>query len=83
MIQLSPQMRIFLFVEPVDFRNGIDGLAGLCRSRLRQDPMSGAVFLFRNRRRNGLKLLVYDGPGILAVPQAPVPWNDQVLAPGG
>jgi transposase len=63
MIQLSPQMRIFLFVEPVDFRNGIDGLAGLCRTRLHQDPMSGAVFLFRNRRRNGLKLLVYDGQG--------------------
>ena len=63
MIQLSPQMRIFLFVEPVDFRNGIDGLAGLCRSKLRQDPMSGAVFLFINRRRTGLKLLAYDGQG--------------------
>ena len=63
-IQLSPHMRIFLFVEPVDFRNGIDGLAGLCRSKLRQDPMNGAVFLFINRRRTALKLLVYDGQGI-------------------
>jgi transposase len=63
MIQLAPHLRVFLFVDPVDFRNGIDGLAGLCRSRLRQDPMSGAVFLFINRRRHALKLLVYDGQG--------------------
>jgi transposase len=63
MIQLSPHMRVFLHVEPVDFRNGIDGLMGLCRSRLRQDPMSGAVFLFINRRRTGLKLLAHDGQG--------------------
>ncbi len=63
MIQLSPHMRVFLFLSPVDFRNGIDGLAGLCRARLHQDPMSGAVFLFINRRRNALKLLVYDGQG--------------------
>ena len=63
MIQLSPQMRIFLFIDPVDFRNGLDGLAGLCRNRLHQDPMSGPVFLFINRRRNGLKVLAYDGQG--------------------
>lgn len=63
MIQLSPHMRIFVHVEPVDFRNGIDGLAGLCRSRLRQDPMNGAVFLFINRRRTSIKLLAYDGQG--------------------
>jgi transposase len=63
MIQLSPHVRVLLFVEPVDFRNGIDGLAGLCRTRLRQDPMSGTLFLFINRRRNGLKVLIYDGQG--------------------
>jgi transposase len=63
MIQLSPHMRVFVYVEPADFRNGIDGLAGLCRSRLRQDPMSGAVFLFINRRRTALKVLTYDGQG--------------------
>lgn len=63
MIQLPPQTRVFLFVDPVDFRNGIDGLAGLCRSRLQQNPMSGGVFLFINRRRNAMKLLAYDGQG--------------------
>lgn len=63
MIQLSPGMRVFLHVDPVDFRNGIDGLAGACRRQLKQDPMSGAVFLFINRQRKSLKLLVYDGQG--------------------
>lgn len=63
MIQLSPGLRVFLHVEPVDFRNGIDGLAGICRRRLHQDPMSGAVFLFINRQRKSLKLLTYDGQG--------------------
>ena len=50
MIQITPQMRILLAVEPVDFRNGIDGLAGVCRTRLGCDPFSGWLFIFRNRR---------------------------------
>ena len=63
MIQLSPNMRVFLHLDPIDFRNGIDGLSGICRNRLKQDPMSGALFLFTNRRRTSLKILVYDGQG--------------------
>ncbi len=63
MIQLTPQMRILLAVEPVDFRNGIDGLARLCREALATDPFSGAVLVFRNRRGLALKILVYDGQG--------------------
>ncbi|MBF0502386.1 MAG: IS66 family insertion sequence element accessory protein TnpB [Candidatus Riflebacteria bacterium] len=63
MIQITPHMRIFQHVEPVDFRCGIDGLAGLCRLRLKQDPMSGALFIFINRRRTSFKLLTYDGDG--------------------
>ena len=63
MIQLLPHMRVFIHLEPVDFRCGIDGLAGICRLRLKQDPMSGAVFVFINRRRTGVKLIVYDGQG--------------------
>jgi hypothetical protein len=42
MIQITPQMRILLAVEPADFRCGIDGLARLCRERLAVEPMSGA-----------------------------------------
>ena len=63
MIQITPQMRILLAVEPADFRKGIDGLAQLCRQRLQDDPLSGALFVFANRRRKALKLLVYDGQG--------------------
>jgi transposase len=50
-------------VEAIDFRNGIDGLVGLCRNRLCQDPFSGALILFRNRRGTSIKILVYDGQG--------------------
>ena len=63
MIQVTPQMRILLAVEPVDFRKGIDGLARLSREVLATDPFSGAVFVFRNRRGRALKILVYDGQG--------------------
>lgn len=63
MIQLTPQMRILVAVEPVDFRAGIDGLCRLCRQVLSSDPFSGAVFVFRNRRRTSVKILSYDGQG--------------------
>lgn len=63
MIQLTPQMRILLAVEPVDFRKGIDGLARVCREALAADPFSGTVFVFRNRRGQALKFLMYDGQG--------------------
>ncbi|HZF37958.1 MAG TPA: IS66 family insertion sequence element accessory protein TnpB [Blastocatellia bacterium] len=50
MIQLVPQLRILLACKPIDFRNGIDGLAALCKRELAEDPFSGALFVFRNRR---------------------------------
>jgi transposase len=63
MLQLTPQSRIFLAVEPIDFRAGIDRLATFCRQRLAQNPLEGAVYVFRNRRSTALKLLLYDGQG--------------------
>jgi len=63
MIQITPQMRILVAVEPCDFRKGIDGLGGICRNALKQDPLSGCVFVFRNRRATAVKILVYDGQG--------------------
>jgi transposase len=63
MIQITPQMRILVAVEPVDFRRGIDGLARVCREVLRSDPFSGGLFVFRNRRRTAIKILVYDSQG--------------------
>ncbi len=60
MLQLTPQMRILVSVEPADFRKGIDGLARICREELSSDPFSGAVFVFRNRRATAIKILSYD-----------------------
>ena len=63
MIQIMPQMRVVVAVEPADFRRGIDGLARLCKEVLGHDPFSGWVFVFRNRRATAVKVLVYDGQG--------------------
>jgi len=63
MIQITPQMRILVAVEPCDFRKGIDGLARVCKEVLKQDPFRGWVFVFRNRPATALKALVYDGQG--------------------
>ena len=63
MIQVTPQMRILVAVKPADFRRGIDGLARLCREEAQSDPMSGALFVFRNRRGTSIKILAYDGQG--------------------
>ena len=63
MIQVTPHMKILVAVEPVDFRNGIDGLARLCKDTLQQDAFSGGIFVFRNRRGTALKALCYDGQG--------------------
>jgi transposase len=63
MIQITPQMRVLVAVEPVDFRAGIDGLSRLCRSVLSADPFDGTVFVFRSRRGTAIKCLLYDGQG--------------------
>jgi hypothetical protein len=67
MLALSPSQRILLAVEPVDFRNGLDGLIGLCRQRLNENPLLGTLFVFTNRRRTALKLLIYDGQGFYLI----------------
>ncbi|MCK5486265.1 MAG: IS66 family insertion sequence element accessory protein TnpB [Desulfobacterales bacterium] len=61
MITVSPTAKIFLAVESVDFRNGINGLGKICRQKLKQDPMKGAFFAFRNRSKTTIKILIYDG----------------------
>ena len=63
MIQITPQMRVLVAIEPADFRKGIDGLAQQCRAALGEDPFTGAVFVFRNRQRTAIKLLIYDSQG--------------------
>lgn len=63
MIQVTAQTRVLLCMQFIDFRKGIDGLAAVCRNHLDMDPMSGAVFVFRNRTGTSLRLLFYDGQG--------------------
>ena len=63
MLSLTASSRIFLAIGAVDFRKGIDGMIGLCKSQLSQDPRSGAVFAFINRDKTRIKLLVFDGSG--------------------
>ena len=63
MIQITPQMRVLVAIEPVDGRKGIDSLARLCQEKLAEDPFSGFVFIFRSRRGTTVRLLTYDGQG--------------------
>ena len=63
MIQITPQMRILLALEPQDFRKGIDSLAAVCRQVLQSDPFNGHVFVFRNKNATAIKILMYDGQG--------------------
>ncbi len=63
MLQITPQMKVLVAVEPADFRKGIDGLVAVCKTSLGQDPFAGTVFVFRNRRATAIKVLVYDGQG--------------------
>jgi transposase len=63
MIQITPQMRVLVAIEPVDFRRGIDGLGQVCRAVLAEDPMDGTLVIFRSRSQKAIKLLCYDGQG--------------------
>lgn len=63
MLQITPQHRLLLAVEPIDFRKGICGLKGICQQKLSCDPFSGTIFAFSNRARTSVKLLVYDASG--------------------
>lgn len=63
MTQITPQMRVLVAIDPVDFRQGIDGLSQVCRARLAEDPMDGTLVIFRSRSQKAIKLLCYDGQG--------------------
>lgn len=63
MLTLSPAVRIYLATGATDLRRSIDGLAALVRERFTLDPLSGHLFLFRNRRGDRLKILAWDHSG--------------------
>jgi transposase len=62
-LSLPSTVRIFLAVEPADMRKGFDGLSQLVRDVIAQDPLSGHFFVFRNRRRDRVKILYWDRDG--------------------
>ena len=64
MLSLSPATRIFVALEPMDMRAGFNRLYAHVQSRLNQDPLSGHLFMFSNRRRNRVKILYFDGSGL-------------------
>ncbi len=60
----SRAVRVYAYPEPVDLRNGYDGLFGLVKQGLGRDPLGGDLFLFVSKRRKGCKVLVWDGTGL-------------------
>jgi transposase len=65
MLNLPPSVRILLAREPADMRKGFDGLSHLVQCVLQEDPLSGHLFVFRNRRGDRVKLLLWDTDGFL------------------
>ena len=65
MLMPSQGMRILVATKPVDFRKGHDGLAALAQSMLAEDPFTGTIFVFRSKRADRLKLLFWDGSGLV------------------
>jgi transposase len=63
MLSFSPNQRFFLYRTATDMRKGFDGLSGLVRSQIKQDLLSGDVFIFVNRKRDRIKLLMWDRTG--------------------
>ncbi len=64
MIGALGRVKVYAYCEAVDMRKGFEGLAALVREQMGRDPLSGALFLFTNRRRNRAKILHFDGTGM-------------------
>jgi len=60
-------VRVLVAIKPVDFRRGMDGLAAIVREHLRADPFSGIIYVFRAKRCDRIKLLMWDGSGVVLV----------------
>ena len=63
MLSLPPAVRIWLSTRPADLRKSFDGLAALVRDGLRGDPLSGDIFVFRNKSADRIKLLIWEEDG--------------------
>lgn len=67
MIVPPSSVRVLVATRPVDFRRGADGLAAIVQTALRQDPFSGTIYVFRSKRADRVKLLLWDGSGLVLV----------------
>lgn len=78
MISVASGVRVLLAIRPVDFRKGAHSLAALAAEALGEDPFSGAVIVFRAKRADRLKILVWDGSGLVLlwkqIPQGSFRW---------
>jgi transposase len=64
-ISFGSQTRVFVATDPVDFRRGVHGLVAMVAEELKGNPYSGDVFVFRSKRADRLKFLVFDGTGMI------------------
>jgi transposase len=65
MIATASGVKVLVATRPIDFRKGADGLIALVREQLRHDPFSGTIFIFRSKRADRLKILAWDGSGLV------------------
>lgn len=65
MIAVSAGLRVLVATRPVDFRKGGDGLVALVREMLGEDPFCGTIFVFRAKRADRVKILAWDGSGLI------------------
>ena len=63
MLSIHPTVRIYLYAEPCDMRKSFDGLERIVREVVQEEPMSGHLFIFRNRRGDRIKILHWDRTG--------------------
>ena len=61
---LGSTVRVFVCTQPADMRRSFDGLSGMAQDIMKQDPLSGALFVFRNRNRDRLKIMYWDKDGL-------------------